>query len=204
MRYGNLVALGVMAALATAVSPTTPAGANGPLPSPAGIGRRQDAAAAAPAAAMIPTKRSVAIARARTWLTAWHGGPVPYSQTQYLGGWRTDCSGYVSMAWNLRNANGTPLNHNTDSMLRGGYGTPGPVVHPIAWGDLRPADAIGFLGAGSIGDAGHVMLFEQWANSAHTAYWVFEQAGDGGTHHRVHPITYNHYKPYRYNKILEG
>lgn len=155
----------------------------------------------------IASKRSVVIARAQTWLTAHNGGPVPYSQTTYLNGWRTDCSGYVSMAWNLRTGaspNGKPINHNTDSMLRGGYGTPGPVVKPISWSQLKAGDAIGFLGAGSIGDAGHVMLFERWADSAHTSYWVYEQAGDGGTHHRTHPVSYNNYKPYRYDLIQEG
>ena len=153
------------------------------------------------------SKRSVVIGRAQTWLRAHNGGPVPYSQSAYLNGWRTDCSGYVSMAWNLRTGaspTGKPINHNTDSLLRGGYGTPGPVVKPISWDQIKAGDAIGFLGAGSIGDAGHVMLFEKWTSAAHSAYWVYEQAGDGGTHHRTHPVSYNHYKPYRYNSILEG
>jgi len=35
------------------------------------------------------------IANAKTWLNP----PVPYSQTAYHNGYRTDCSGYVSMAW---------------------------------------------------------------------------------------------------------
>ncbi len=192
------------AVLALPVTVAVPAAAAAGAPARAGVIRGASAAAPRRAALLIPTKRSVALARARTWLTAWHGGPVPYSQTRYLNGWRTDCSGYVSMAWNLRDGHGRPLNYNTDSMLRGGAGLPGPVVHPISWKDLRPADAIGFLGAGSAGDAGHVMLFEKWANAAHTAYWVYEQAGDGGTHHRTHPVGYNHYKPYRYNRILEG
>lgn len=192
-------ALGLLAALAV------PAAADASMPRRT-AGARAAGAVAAPqrAALVIPTKRSIALARARTWLTAWRGGPVPYNQGHYLDGWRTDCSGYISMAWNLRDGRGRQLNYNTDGMLRGGTGYPGPVVHPIAWNDLRPADAIGFLGAGSAGDAGHVMLFDKWGNAAHTAYWVYEQSGDGGTHHRAHPVGYNHYKPYRYNRILEG
>lgn len=35
------------------------------------------------------------ITNAKTWLNP----PVPYSQTAYHNGYRTDCSGYVSMAW---------------------------------------------------------------------------------------------------------
>lgn len=207
MRYPNqrviAVVLGGLLAAVTMAGPAR-AGAHPRVPRPMMGSSSTVTPGRAEAAPMIPTRRSVAIARARTWLTAWHGGPVPYSQSRYLGGWRTDCSGYVSMAWNLQTAGGAPLNYNTDSMLRGGPGFPGPVVHPIGWGDLRAGDAIGFLGAGSAGDAGHVMLFERWADPAHTTYWVYEQAGDGGTHHRTHRVSYNHYRPYRYNRILEG
>ena len=35
------------------------------------------------------------IANAKTWLNP----AVPYSQSAYHNGYRTDCSGYVSMAW---------------------------------------------------------------------------------------------------------
>ncbi|WP_394834962.1 C40 family peptidase [Pendulispora rubella] len=144
-----------------------------------------------------------AIARGKKWLHAYHGGPVPYSQGSYFEGWRQDCSGYVSMAWNVRDRKNRRVNHNTDSMLNGGYGTPGKIVHPIRWQNLRKGDVIGFLGTGSLGDAGHVMIFEKWANKKHTAYWVYEQAGGGGTKHRTHPKSYggSHYKPYRYDKI---
>jgi hypothetical protein len=199
-RIGMVSAIGALA-LTAGLTTTAFSSSNEATANPRAVSAAGAESAIRPA---IPSKRSVVIARAKTWLTANNGRPVPYSQTRYLNGWRTDCSGYASMAWNLRTSSGAPLNHNTDSMLRGGYGTPGPVVHPITWKDLKAGDAIGFLGRGSIGDAGHVMLFEKWANSTHTAYWVYEQSGDGGTHHRTHPISYNHYKPYRYNKILEG
>jgi hypothetical protein len=151
------------------------------------------------------TKRSVALDRAKSWLTASHGHGVPYG-TYLFNGWRADCSGYVSMAWNVRDSRGNPVNHNTDSMVRGGYQTPGPIVHAITWNELKAGDAIGFLGKGSIGDAGHVMLFEKWADAAHTTYWVYEQHGPNGTptDHRTHHKSYNGYKPYRYNNIVDG
>ena len=41
--------------------------------------------------------RSEAIDRAQAWVDA----KVPYSQTSYYQGYRQDCSGYVSMAWEL-------------------------------------------------------------------------------------------------------
>ena len=47
--------------------------------------------------------RADLIARAKMWLTANNGGPVPYSQSSFWGseGYRQDCSGYVSMAAKL-------------------------------------------------------------------------------------------------------
>src|SRR3989442_6238715 len=33
--------------------------------------------------------------------TRWADTQVPYDMNAYLDGYRTDCSGYVSMAWNL-------------------------------------------------------------------------------------------------------
>jgi hypothetical protein len=45
------------------------------------------------------------LARAATWLTAWNGGPVPYLSSSdpatWLGGYRRDCSGFISMARGL-------------------------------------------------------------------------------------------------------
>jgi hypothetical protein len=149
----------------------------------------------APAFADNPVTRSEAIDRAKTWMTAWNGGPVPYSMTAKYQGWRQDCSGYVSMAWNLpQGSGGGP---NTVALLNDGW------VRPINWDDLMPGDAIGFLGDGSAGAAGHVMLFERWDDAQRTTYWVYEQAGDGGTKHRTHARSYNGYKPYRYKDIRD-
>ena len=41
--------------------------------------------------------RQAAIQRGFAWLDA----QVPYSQSKYYGGYRTDCSGFVSMCWDL-------------------------------------------------------------------------------------------------------
>jgi hypothetical protein len=43
------------------------------------------------------TSGSEIISNAKTWLNP----PVPYSKTAYHNGYRQDCSGYVSMAWEL-------------------------------------------------------------------------------------------------------
>jgi hypothetical protein len=117
VRYPNrmiaIVLCGLLAA--TAMTTSTYADTHPPVPRQVTSPSATATPGEAGPALVIPTKRSETLARAHTWLTAWHGGPVPYSQSRYLNGWRTNCSGYVSMAWNLQNASGRPLNYNTDS-----------------------------------------------------------------------------------------
>ncbi len=132
-----------------------------------------DALACPPA----PTGR-VVLARAATWLTAWLGGPVPYSMSTdpatWFGGYRRDCSGYVSMALGLPGP---------------GLNTAALAAHstPIAKTDLRAGD---LLINPAPGGAGHVVIFEAWADSAMSAYLGYEQSADGGAHHRKIPYPY--------------
>jgi hypothetical protein len=115
----------------------------------------------------------VVLARAATWLTAWQGGPVPYSMSTdpaaRFGGYRRDCSGYVSMALGLP---GPGLN----TAALAAYST------PIAKTDLRAGD---LLINPAPGGAGHVVIFDSWTSPTMDAYLAYEQSGDGGTHHRV-------------------
>jgi hypothetical protein len=121
-------------------------------------------------------------ARAATWLTAWNGGPVPYLSSNVtadlFGGYRRDCSGYVSMALGLP---GPGLN-TRDMAAR---------FTPIDKADLQPGDLL-------INPApdlkGHVVLFERWTDSSETSYIGYEQTGDGGTKHRQ--ITYPYFHNY--------
>jgi hypothetical protein len=141
--------------------------------------------------------RTDVIRKAKNWLTAKNGRPVPYSQTARFQGWRPDCSGYVSMAWNTQ----------SNPASNGGFSTVSlpNISHRITWNDLRAGDIIGNLGPGTGGDAGHVMIFDKWANSAKTQYWVYEQSGGANkTVHRTHPKTYNHYLPWRYDTIVDA
>ncbi|GIG57110.1 hypothetical protein Lfu02_14820 [Longispora fulva] len=121
---------------------------------------------------------TASLARAATWLTAWQGGPVPYLSSSdpstYFGGYRRDCSGYVSMALGLPGP---------------GLDTGGLAARstPIPASALQPGDML--INPAS-GPAGHVVLFERWADAAHRSYVGFEQAGDGGTKHRVIPYPY--------------
>jgi cell wall-associated NlpC family hydrolase len=92
----------------------------------------------------------------------WYDARVPYSQSAYRGGYRTDCSGFVSMCWQL----GT--SYTTADFSTGG-GKSGPLG---AYSKLLPGDALVHRSNG----AGHVVLFLGWNDSAHSAACVLEQA----------------------------
>lgn len=118
------------------------------------------------------------LARAATWLTAWHGGPVPYSMSTdpatWFRGYRRDCSGYASMALGLPGPGLTTADLAARST-------------PITKAELQPGD---LLINPALGGAGHVVIFERWENPEMTSYLGYEQSGDSGTHHRVIPYAY--------------
>ncbi|PWI11424.1 hypothetical protein DIZ27_05095 [Streptomyces sp. NWU339] len=69
---------------------------------------------------------------------------------------------------------------------------------PVSLGDLKPGDLL--IDADGSNTTRHVVIFEKWTDSSHTAYWAFEQRGGHGTDHRVR--TYgldsgSEYEPYR-------
>jgi len=130
-------------------------------------------------------------ARAKSWLTGWSGGPVPYLSSNTPGdlheGYRRDCSGYVSMALGLPGPGLNTIDLATRSTV-------------IAKEELRPGDLL-INPAPSL--RGHVVLFERWADAAMTTYYGYEQSGDGGTHYRAIPFPYfGDYvmTPYRFSK----
>jgi hypothetical protein len=118
-------------------------------------------------------------ARARSWLTAWPGGgPVPYLSSNapgdLFGGYRRDCSGYVSMALGLPGP-------GLDTITLAAHST------IIGKTDLQPGD---LMIKPAPGGAGHVVLFAGWTDNAMSSYWGYEQSGDGGTHYRQIPFPY--------------
>ena len=128
---------------------------------------------------------ATAAARAKVW-TDKH---LPYSMSRTYGGYRTDCSGLVSMAWGLPKPGAV-----TNTMSR--------IGHYISKSSLRRGDAV--LNA-SAGASGHVVLFDKWANTDHSRYWVYEESGSGGAQHHVIPYPYypghGTFKPFRYNGL---
>ncbi|MGP4102461.1 hypothetical protein, partial [Nonomuraea sp. KM90] len=132
-----------------------------------------------------PMTRSQALVRAKSWIDA----RVPYSQaachSNQYGSYRTDCSGFVSMAWGLSRSYTT-----FDIHL---------VSHTIARADLQPGDALNDADS-------HMALFVRWDDAARTRPVVREQAGPDGspTAERVWSAAYaSGYTPIRYNNIRD-
>jgi hypothetical protein len=130
--------------------------------------------------------------------TLWPLGHVPYSQTHYRNpGWRTDCSGYVSMCLDLAKPG-----LSTVTLVTEGH------ISEISSGELLPGDLVGRCGAGTGGDHGHVVLFDRWEQD-HVTYWAYEFHGgpDLGPQHSLIHYPYHGlegYRAYRYKGITGG
>lgn len=138
------------------------------------------------------------INRARAWLTANNGAPVPYSMERtWKDGYRQDCSGYVSMALGL----GTP-GLNTVGLADPRYGV---TTRLSSMSQLKMGDLLIDYST-TDGDFRHVVIFEKWANTSHSAYWAYEQRGTYGTTHRQlsYGIGSDNYDPFRPVKLGDG
>ncbi|MFD6323813.1 peptidoglycan-binding protein [Streptomyces sp. NPDC058442] len=168
--------------------PATPQGPRAPLYGPAG--RPAD-----PADPSIPTtsraiSRTDIIERARKWVDR----KVPYSVSAFWSdGYRQDCSGYVSMAWNL------PGNEWTGSL--------GQYAERIGKDELQPGDVLLFHNASDPYGGSHVVLFGGWTDGARTTYVAYEQTPPN-TLRRTTPYAYWNnsagYVPYRYKGVTDG
>src|SRR5690606_37341025 len=90
------IALPIVAGAAV-LAPLAPMATAGDSTADAGA-KSQAREAKADVGANAKISRNTVIKRAKTWLTAVDGHQVPYSQSKTFKGYRTDCSGYVSMA----------------------------------------------------------------------------------------------------------
>ncbi|KAL0228165.1 hypothetical protein RCL1_004308 [Eukaryota sp. TZLM3-RCL] len=125
--------------------------------------------------------RSTIMSRAQHWVDL----HIPYSQSKTYDGYRTDCSGFVSMSWLLSKPGAT-----TRTLMN--------YAHSISKNNLQPGDAL--LNAGS-----HVVLFGGWANANKSEYYGLEESGSKGTVKRVIPYPYwsgyGTYSPIRLNNV---
>jgi hypothetical protein len=81
---------------------------------------------------------------------AWVDAHVPYSQTSTHDGYRTDCSGFVSMCWLLAKPGLTTFTMHT-------------VARDITKAELQPGDAMNC-------DSRHIVLFAGWADAGKNQY----------------------------------
>ena len=174
--------------------------------------------------------RDVVVARAMVWANVVRsrdasGQPtaygVPYSQkrwakangalipttvgaanARYLG-WRTDCSGFVAMCWDLRDALGRPQSPTTMD-----YRANPSRWYKITKADLKPGDMM-LVCAEWGAPYSHAVLFTGWVDAAKTQYWAVEESSSKrGVVRRMTPYPYwgsagAYYRPYRYASIQD-
>ena len=136
------------------------------------------------------TTRAEIINRAKLWVTA----QVPYSMEKYWSdGYRQDCSGYISMAWNLRS------NEWTGSLDR--------FAERIDRTELQPGDILLFHNPANPTRGSHVTIFGGWTDYTHTSYIAYEQTKPR-TRKQATPMAYwensGRYVAYRYKGVVSG
>ncbi|WP_190226774.1 peptidoglycan-binding protein, partial [Streptomyces hydrogenans] len=136
------------------------------------------------------TTRTEIINRAKKWVTA----QVPYSMEKYWSdGYRQDCSGYISMAWNLRS------NEWTGSLDR--------FAVRIDRTELQPGDILLFHNPANPTRGSHVTIFGGWTDYTHTSYVAYEQTKPR-TRKQATPMAYwensGRYVAYRYKGLVSG
>ncbi len=134
--------------------------------------------------------RTTIINRAKLWLDA----QVPYSMSEYwTDGYRQDCSGYVSMAWNLGS------NEWTGSLDK--------FATKITKDELLPGDMLLFHNPADPNNGSHVVLFGGWVDQTRTHYVAYEQTRPT-TRKLATPYGYwtnsAKYVPYRFNGVTGG
>ncbi|MEV3861340.1 peptidoglycan-binding protein [Streptomyces sp. NPDC050095] len=136
------------------------------------------------------TTRAAIINRAKIWVAA----KVPYDMDKYWkDGYRQDCSGFVSMAWDL------PGNEWTGSLAT--YGT------RITKAQLQPGDILLFHNPADPEKGSHVTIFGGWTDYTRTYYIAYEQTRPG-TRKQATPYAYwsnsSRYLAYRYKGVKAG
>lgn len=160
-------------------TPDTPQGHHAmPLHGPGGV----QIPSALPA-----TTRTAIINRAKKWVAA----KVPYSMDDYWSdGYRQDCSGFVSMAWNL----GT--NEWTGSLDQFGV--------RITKAQLQPGDILLFHNPDNPEKGSHVVIFGGWTDYTHKHYTAYEETPPVARRLTT-PYAYwsnsSRYVPYRYKNL---
>ncbi len=142
-----------------------------------------------------PITRKEIIDRGMDWIKK----HVPYSMERSYPDrngrkYRTDCSGFVSMALHTNSPGYTTV-------------TLGEIAKEINWDELQPGDFVGTLGRGTAGAGGHVTLFHSWVGGGKKRYKALECRGKAyGCVAYERPIKWKTgegkvSKPYRYTRV---
>ncbi|WP_258574442.1 helix-turn-helix domain-containing protein [Actinomadura parmotrematis] len=148
---------------------------------------------AAPAAVQgaTPLTRDEILTRARSWHP--HSPDrVPYDQAGVFGGYRTDGSGYASMALGL------PKPGPNSAGLVASY------CRAVPAADLEPGDLV--INATGGPDQREALIFEKWTGQDRKAFWAFQQRRGYGTDHllrRDAPTSTSALRPCRPKNIRE-
>ncbi|WP_433172628.1 hypothetical protein [Actinoallomurus sp. CA-150999] len=147
--------------------------------------------------------RAQVLGRARWWIDKTN---IPYSQTTCYtpagqrascrpGTFRADCSGYVSMAWNVGNL--TVGSSNPALTPLGGHASKSREISKSA---LAPGDAFAYYKGP--GDDAHIALFVRWQGGVGGPAVVYEQAG-GQSGARQHVWSTNYQRGYRAFRFID-
>src|SRR5215471_7214352 len=130
------------------------------------------AIASASAASISPNEME---SRAEYWVSQ----NIPYNQSAYsnansapLGPYRTDCSGFISMAWGLSSSLTTQTLPEVSQQLS-------------SYSDLQLGDILDYNSTIDPVNGSHVVMFVSWANAQHTEYTEMEEAGGIGAVERT-------------------
>jgi hypothetical protein len=132
--------------------------------------------------------REEILSRAESWLHP----SVPYSQSAYQDGYRTDCSGYVSMAWET-NGNFWTGDLNT-------------IAVAISYDDLRPGDILLYHNWANPVKGSHVVLFDHWTDDVGGDFTIYEQAPPNTMHRLWSQAGYSRslFRPFRYVNVSDS
>ncbi|MFE0136053.1 peptidoglycan-binding protein [Streptomyces sp. NPDC059037] len=136
------------------------------------------------------TTRAEILQRAGKWVAA----KVPYSMDAFWSdGYRQDCSGFVSMAWNLGG------NEWTGSLAA--------YAVRITKAQLKPGDILLFHNPANPEKGSHVTIFGGWTDASRTRYTAYEQARPYARKQTT-PYAYwsnaGRYLAYRYKGVTDG
>jgi hypothetical protein len=135
--------------------------------------------------------RTTVVHRAYSWLEpSVSHNPLARHGNEH-GAYRTDCAGYVSMAWRLPEDGGGA---DVTGLIA--------VSEPIGKPEIKPGDVL----VRTIRNH-HAALFERWADEDQQAFWGLEQrTGLGAVRRRIrypYENSSRHFRPYRYVNVVD-